>query len=252
MGESVRRWVLPGSVSTAFHFLFLLLAFLLTPPERETVIPIKVEIRRAQPPVPIGAPAKVNKRVRVRLRPGLSPPLPIKSAIEKVPLGEMKSDERIAVEEALVPLASSDASSEFVVPVEEEVRPLESSDVPSVGPRVDSSLPGGLGTEGAGAPVGPVYIPLTEVTRMPGFKTKAAPVYPEQARQLEKEGVVTLEVSISEKGSVLDVVVVQRAGFGFDEAAIEAIKKSHFEPAYVGDQPVAVIVRLPIRFRFRD
>jgi TonB family protein len=48
---------------------------------------------------------------------------------------------------------------------------------------------------------------------------------------------------------VMNVRVVQPAGYGFDEAAAEAIKKSKFKPAYINDQPVPVRIRLPIRFK---
>lgn len=98
----------------------------------------------------------------------------------------------------------------------------------------------------------PVYMPLVQVTQMPAFKTKMEPFYPELARRLEKEGTVILELNISEEGEVLKVEVVKGVGFGFDEAARDAIERSSFEPARVGDRPVAVVVRIPIRFRFKD
>jgi protein TonB len=105
---------------------------------------------------------------------------------------------------------------------------------------------------GGGGASGTVYIPLIEVTRMPIFKTRIAPMYPDEAKRREKEGTVILDVSISATGEVIDVVIKRAAGFGFDEAAIAAMRQSDFSPAFVGDQPVAVIVRVPIQFRFRD
>ncbi|MFY9268591.1 MAG: energy transducer TonB, partial [Candidatus Manganitrophaceae bacterium] len=122
---------------------------------------------------------------------------------------------------------------------------------------------GGEGDGGVGGPGGgpggggitqtrePLYAPLVQVTRMPLFKGKVVPVYPEEAKRLEKEGTVILEVRISEGGEVLKVDVVQGAGYGFDEAAKEAMERLRFEPAYLGDRPVAVILRIPIRFRLK-
>ncbi|MGB3942112.1 MAG: energy transducer TonB, partial [Candidatus Manganitrophaceae bacterium] len=131
-----------------------------------------------------------------------------------------------------------------------------------VGPST-GGVQGGEGDGGVGGPGGgpggggitqtrePLYAPLVQVTRMPLFKGKVVPVYPEEAKRLEKEGTVILEVRISEGGEVLKVDVVQGAGYGFDEAAKEAMERLRFEPAYLGDRPVAVILRIPIRFRLK-
>ena len=98
----------------------------------------------------------------------------------------------------------------------------------------------------------PEFTPLTKVTKMPLFKEQVSPTYPTLAKRSEKEGTVILEVGITETGRVLETKVIQGLGFGFDEAAQEAILKSTFEPAYVGDKAVAVVVQIPIKFRFRD
>jgi TonB family protein len=54
------------------------------------------------------------------------------------------------------------------------------------------------------------------------------------------------------RGSLLKVEVLQGSGFGFEEAAVEAFKRSAFRPAMVNGQAVASIARLPIRFAIRD
>jgi protein TonB len=44
------------------------------------------------------------------------------------------------------------------------------------------------------------------------------------------------------------VDVLENPGYGFVDAALEAVRKSRFLPAHVGDRPIACRVRLPIRF----
>jgi len=118
-----------------------------------------------------------------------------------------------------------------------------------------SGSQGGSGTtdgQAGGGSVPTPFIPLVKVTKMPIFKTRVVPVYPPLAKQLEKEGTVIVDLSISETGNILKAKIVQELGFGFDEAVLEAMRQSSFEPAQVGDMPVAVVVRIPITFRFKD
>lgn len=96
------------------------------------------------------------------------------------------------------------------------------------------------------------YAPLFSVTKMPSFKLQVKPEYPAEARRLGIEGVVLLEVAISSDGRVLEVNVIQDPGFGLGESARSAIMKSEFEPAMSGSTPVAVRVRIPVRFRLVD
>ncbi len=96
------------------------------------------------------------------------------------------------------------------------------------------------------------YAPLFSVTRMPSFKVQIKPEYPEEARRLGIEGLVLLEVAISSEGKVLEVKILEEPGSGLGEAARSAILKSEFEPAMSGGTPVAVRVRIPVRFRLVD
>ena len=86
----------------------------------------------------------------------------------------------------------------------------------------------------------------------PAFLRRITPVYPEQARRLGREGRVVLRLTIDARGNLLNVVVLQTPGFGFEEAAVEAVKRSAFRPAMVNGQAVASIARLPIRFALRN
>lgn len=83
----------------------------------------------------------------------------------------------------------------------------------------------------------------------PSFLHREMPVYPIIARRLGKEGKVTLRLSIDENGNLLNVEVLEKAGYGFTEAAIEAVKKSTFLPAKKDGKPVASRALLTIRFK---
>jgi periplasmic protein TonB len=86
----------------------------------------------------------------------------------------------------------------------------------------------------------------------PRFLHKAIPIYPRQARQAEKEGTVILHVTIDEQGNPVAVELVKAAGFGFDEEAIQAVRKSKFAPARKDSKPVLCKAILPIRFVLKN
>ncbi|MGD0398216.1 MAG: TonB family protein [Syntrophobacteraceae bacterium] len=82
----------------------------------------------------------------------------------------------------------------------------------------------------------------------PSFLHKVVPCYPALAKRLEKEGTVLLRVTIDEQGRPLEIVVLKKAGFGFDEEAVKAVKDSSFVPAKRDGKPLACRALLPIRF----
>jgi protein TonB len=82
----------------------------------------------------------------------------------------------------------------------------------------------------------------------PSFLHKVVPSYPALAKRLEKEGTVLLRVTIDEQGRPHEIEVLQKAGFGFDEEAVKAVKDSSFVPAKRDGKPLACRALLPIRF----
>ena len=83
----------------------------------------------------------------------------------------------------------------------------------------------------------------------PSFLKVIKPEYPRLARRLGKEGKVVLRLFIDEHGRLLSVEIVEKAGHGFDEAAIDAVKASTFRSAKMNGMPVACKAVLPVRFR---
>ncbi|HKH49045.1 MAG TPA: TonB family protein [Thermoanaerobaculia bacterium] len=70
----------------------------------------------------------------------------------------------------------------------------------------------------------------------PRLKGRLDPRYPSAAQRLNKAAVVDIRVLVDEKGSVLDAQRSgPKAGFGFDEAAIEAARRATFTPAATRD-----------------
>jgi TonB family protein len=83
----------------------------------------------------------------------------------------------------------------------------------------------------------------------PRFLRREMPIYPLMARKLGKDGKVILRLTIDEKGNLLNVEVIEKGGYGFTEAAMEAVKKSTFLPAKKDGKPIASRALLPIRFQ---
>ncbi|BCS89929.1 TonB family protein [Pseudodesulfovibrio sediminis] len=77
------------------------------------------------------------------------------------------------------------------------------------------------------------------------------PKYPRKARAMGQTGLVVLRITIDSLGSPVQVEVVQKAGSGFDEAAVTAVKKSSFSPATHKGDPVACIALLPVHFTLK-
>jgi len=88
-------------------------------------------------------------------------------------------------------------------------------------------------------------------TIAPAFLHREIPLYPIIARRLGKEGKVVLRLTIDEMGILINVEVLEKAGYGFTEAAIEAVKKSTFLPAKKDGKPIACRAILPIRFQLK-
>ncbi len=132
---------------------------------------------------------------------------------------------------ALVRFAGAQPSSE-----EAPEKPPEES-------AVNPSPPNGE----APAPAAPSASELTP----PKLKHDVQPRYPEAAQKDGIAAVVLMEIDIDALGRVEDARIVESAtpaGYGFDEAALEAARLLEFEPAHEGAAAVAVTINY--RFRF--
>jgi TonB family protein len=82
----------------------------------------------------------------------------------------------------------------------------------------------------------------------PSLKTRVEAAYPQDALRARLEATVGLEIAIDETGDVTVARVTSPAGHGFDEAALEAVKRFKFDPAMQGDRPVRSVVELAYEF----
>jgi periplasmic protein TonB len=137
------------------------------------------------------------------------------------------------------------------------IQPVEEP-VPAVNPvppdlQADAAIPEQSGSSGeksnAATESQPAAVyPLSKLTRPPAFLRKIEPVYPVAERRAGSQANVLAEVTIDDKGNVLGVRIVKSAGKNFDEAVMEALKKSMFVPGYIDREAVAVRVLVPFRF----
>lgn len=82
----------------------------------------------------------------------------------------------------------------------------------------------------------------------PSFSRQALPIYPALARKRGREGTVLLRLHISQTGQLLQAEVLEDPGFGFADAALEAVHASSFSPGHRNGRPVSMKATLPIRF----
>jgi TonB family protein len=85
----------------------------------------------------------------------------------------------------------------------------------------------------------------------PDFIDRVMPEYPPQALRMNKEDTVILVLTIDRNGRLIDAKATKKAGYGFTEAAIRAVKSSTFRPAMKDGKAVTARAVLPIRFEIR-
>jgi protein TonB len=84
----------------------------------------------------------------------------------------------------------------------------------------------------------------------PKVTQKAEPRYPPSAIRLKRAANVDVKVLVDERGKVMDAERIGvKAGFGFDEAAVEAARRSVFQPAT--KDGVRVKMWFTLRFNFK-
>ena len=92
-------------------------------------------------------------------------------------------------------------------------------------------------------------VPISGVS----YLHQEVPTYPAMSRRLGEQGVVMLRMLISETGVPESIQLETSSGFDrLDKAAMEAAKKSRFNPYKRNNKPMKVSVIAPVRFTISD
>jgi TonB family protein len=106
---------------------------------------------------------------------------------------------------------------------------------------------GGVSTNGD-------YLPQSEITDLPvvpSTNVLSKIQYPPLAAQQGIEATVFLELFIDPAGQIRKIIVLKDPGFGFADAAVQALTGVICQPARTRGIPVAVRYRYPVRFALR-
>jgi TonB family protein len=109
---------------------------------------------------------------------------------------------------------------------------------------VARAQPGAAGSASPGSPPAPP----ADVVTPPVLRSRAEAIYPPEALHDRLEGTVGLEIVVEDSGGVVDARVTAPAGHGFDEAALDAIRKFTFEPARKSGAAIRSTVQLAYEF----
>ena len=92
---------------------------------------------------------------------------------------------------------------------------------------------------------------ISDIPILPTNEIKERIIYPLGAKNQGIEGIVILELFIDQDGNIKHLEVLKDPGYGFAEAAKEALKGIKCLPAKANGIPVAVKFRYPIRFTLK-
>ena len=88
------------------------------------------------------------------------------------------------------------------------------------------------------------------IRAVPLYRQNAPPSYPRHARQRGYEGQVVIDVLVGERGEVVALIISRSSGYALlDRASLEAVRNWCFEPAHLGSRPIAMWVKVPVRFK---
>ncbi len=206
-------------------------------------------------PVPVQAPV-----IQGMLVAAAAPPLP-----EPPPATVLTPSKKVAPKPEPMPLVQKVSTEEATALIEE---PPEDIVEPSVEPEKEN-LP--LDVEPQAKPVPEVREPppresltetaasktanVTEVIppRVDAYQhNNPAPKYPKLSKRLREEGVVILQLLITQNGTVDEVNIKTSSGYPrLDKAAIKAVKQWRYVPAQQGDETISYRYEQPIHFAMK-
>ncbi|HEV7666916.1 MAG TPA: TonB family protein [Thermoanaerobaculia bacterium] len=168
---------------------------------------------------------QLQKQLEDSRRPGASasPAAPSPAAAQEAPEPEPRAATSRPVEPTPAPASSNPAPAQAqpVAPEPAPARatPVETAPAPAPAPAAPRVQVGDLVRPGPG-------VQTPKLLRLP------QPNYPAGARRLNKAATVDVRVLVDERGKVLETEPPNiRAGFGFDEAAVDVARRATYNPA---------------------
>ena len=148
---------------------------------------------------------------------------------------------------AVVLAASDEAPADTDTTPTDEAAPVAETGSTPREPPVAQPITGGessSGSEVAVAGLGGVTYP----ERLQRYYVK--PVYPFAAKQAKMSGVVHVRVVVQEDGTVGEASIVRSSppGVGFEDSALDAVKRWRFKPALREGDPVAASILVKVDF----
>jgi TonB family protein len=159
---------------------------------------------------------------------------------------ELTREAHPAHEEPAAPVSTAAALHRFTLP--------SGSVANSAGAGQKSTTDGsnGAATPAAGSgPTNDAVFPASSVQVSAKLVHALVAAYPVDARADDLEGDVLLEIVVDREGHVVDARIARRAGHGFDEAALLAIRGYRFSPAEREGHRVRVRMPWSVQFRLR-
>lgn len=242
-------------VAIAAHVALVGLAVLppATPPVEEPPVRLVFVEPPPPPPAPLGAPGGVGT-VPALPEPVVEPKAPEPSKDPPKPVREPERLRRIEAKAKPKPRPKPRAkpAEPRPVPAPAEVAPgVATGSVGGIASGVAGGVVGGIvGGVVGGAGTGPV--PVGKVAQPPALVHRVAPVYPDQARRADVEGLVLLEAVLDREGRIEPGVKVLQSIPMLDDAAVRAVERWRFRPARdANGRALRVILEVPVRFVLR-
>lgn len=98
------------------------------------------------------------------------------------------------------------------------------------------------------------FLPQSKISAkpvIPSNNVRQRIVYPTLANKQGIEGIVYLELYIDKTGVIKKIKVLKDPGYGFAQAAINALEGIKCQPALQNGVPVAVKFRYPVKFQLK-
>lgn len=174
--------------------------------------------------------------------------------------GQGKPTERVAQAEPPVPAPAETRRPEPAAPkpdpaAEKPSAPAPQTSAPKPEPAVEKPAPAPAPAQAAvprpqpQVQTGDLVQPGAGVAA-PKLLSNLDPRYPPAAKHLNRAAQVDIKVLVDERGKVLDADRIgAKAGFGFDEAAIDAARRAVFQPATKEGVKVKMWTTLRVNFR---